>query len=69
MTQPLFIDASGALPEKDAPWDPIVITKRRRHFGTRAFAQVRVGAPTRGAADKLCASLKAAGAACLVLRN
>ncbi|BBD99864.1 gentisate 1,2-dioxygenase [Sphingobium amiense] len=29
MTQPLFIDASGALPEKDAPWDPIVITKEQ----------------------------------------
>ncbi|WP_242128126.1 cupin domain-containing protein [Sphingobium sp. Sx8-8] len=27
MTQPLFIDASGALLERDAPWEPIVISK------------------------------------------
>lgn len=29
MTQPLFIEASGALPERDAPWEPIVITKEQ----------------------------------------
>lgn len=27
MTQPIFIDGSGSLPEKDAPWEPIVISK------------------------------------------
>ncbi len=27
MTQHLFIDGSGPVPAKDAPWDPIVITK------------------------------------------
>lgn len=27
MTRSVFVDASGPLPDKDAPWDPIVITK------------------------------------------
>lgn len=27
MTQPLFIDASGPVPAKDAPWEPLVISK------------------------------------------
>ena len=27
MTRSVFVDASGQLPEKEAPWDPIVITK------------------------------------------
>jgi len=29
MTQPLFIDASGPLPAREAPWEPIVITKEQ----------------------------------------
>ena len=40
-----------------------------RSRGTREFYQVRVGADTRESAQKLCASLHAAGGACMVLRN
>jgi hypothetical protein len=40
-----------------------------RSRGTREFYQVRVGAETRESAQKLCASLHAAGGACMVLRN
>ena len=49
--------------------DPTILATRLRSRGTRAFYQMRVGAPTRPAADKLCASLRRAGAACMVLRN
>jgi hypothetical protein len=33
------------------------------------FYQIRVGADTRLEANKLCASLRTAGGACMVLRN
>jgi gentisate 1,2-dioxygenase len=29
MTQSVFVDASGALPERDTPWEPIVISKEQ----------------------------------------
>lgn len=29
MTHNVFIDASGALPEKDAPWEPIIISREQ----------------------------------------
>jgi hypothetical protein len=40
-----------------------------RSRGTREFYQVRVGADTRESALKLCGNLRAAGGACMVLRN
>jgi hypothetical protein len=36
---------------------------------TAAWTQVRVGAETRADAERLCSRLRAAGGACLVLRN
>jgi hypothetical protein len=49
--------------------DPIIIASRFRSRGTQPFYQVRVGADTRTGANELCAALRKAGGACLVLRN
>jgi soluble lytic murein transglycosylase-like protein len=49
--------------------DPSIFSTLLRNRGTRAFYQVRIGADTREAANKLCASIQRAGGACLVLRN
>jgi len=49
--------------------DPIIIASTLRSRGTQPFYQVRIGADTRADADRLCASLRKGGAACMVLRN
>jgi transglycosylase-like protein with SLT domain/sporulation related protein len=49
--------------------DPIIIASTLRSRGTHPFYQVRIGADTRAGADRLCASLRKGGNACMVLRN
>jgi hypothetical protein len=49
--------------------DPSLSGSLLRSRGTRTFYQVRIGAETRVAADDLCARIRRAGGACLVLRN
>lgn len=49
--------------------DPMIIRTVLRSRGTISFYQVRVGVDSRDEANKLCASLTAKGAACMVLRN
>jgi hypothetical protein len=49
--------------------DPIIIATTLRSRGTHPFYQVRIGADTRAGADRLCASLRKGGNACMVLRN
>jgi hypothetical protein len=49
--------------------DPSLLGSTFRSRGTRTFYQVRIGAETRFAADDLCARIRRAGGACLVLRN
>lgn len=49
--------------------DPSLLSTTLRSRGTRAFYQVRLGADTRAGADGLCASVRQAGGACMVLRN
>lgn len=49
--------------------DPTILRTRLLSRGTSAFYQVRAGANSREAANKLCASLRSAGGPCLVLRN
>ncbi len=49
--------------------DPSLLSTTYRTRGTRPFYQVRVGAETRPAAESLCASIRRAGGACIVLRN
>jgi Transglycosylase SLT domain/SPOR domain len=49
--------------------DPSLLSTKLRSRGTRAFFQVRVGADTRASAEGLCAQIRRAGGACMVLRN
>jgi hypothetical protein len=49
--------------------DPIIDSGVLRSRGTRPFYQVSVGAETRIEANSLCAQLRAAGGACMVLRK
>lgn len=47
---------------------PMVVQDRRAR-GLRAVHAVRVGADSRGAADKMCARLRSVGGACVVMKN
>jgi hypothetical protein len=49
--------------------DPLILRDRFRSRGTHEFYQVRAGVESRRDADRVCTRLRAAGAACLVLRN
>jgi Transglycosylase SLT domain/SPOR domain len=49
--------------------DPTILSGILRTRGTRPFYQVRIGADTRQSADALCAGIRRAGGACMVLRN
>jgi hypothetical protein len=49
--------------------DTLILRDTFRSRGTRAFYQVRAGTDSRRDADRICGRLRAAGAACLVLRN
>jgi len=49
--------------------DLIVSSLTLRSRGTRPFYQVRIGADTRTEANSLCARIRKAGGACLVLRQ
>jgi hypothetical protein len=49
--------------------DPMILRSLNRSRGTRAFYQVRAGAPTRKEADALCGRIRSAGGACIVLRT
>jgi len=46
-----------------------VIGRVRSPLGRRGIYAVRIGAESRGEADRICAQLRAAGGACVVLRN
>jgi transglycosylase-like protein with SLT domain/sporulation related protein len=49
--------------------DPSLLSMTLRSRGTGTFYQVRVGTDTRESANTLCASIRRAGGACMVLRN
>jgi hypothetical protein len=49
--------------------DPSILSSVFRTRGTRPFYQVRVGTDTRESANALCAGIRRAGGACMVLRN
>jgi hypothetical protein len=49
--------------------DPTILSSLLRSRGTRTFYQVRVGEQTRESANMLCANIRRAGGACMVLRN
>jgi hypothetical protein len=49
--------------------DPLILHMKFRSRGPHDFYQVRVGTDSRERANKLCDALRAAGGACMVLRN
>jgi hypothetical protein len=49
--------------------DPIISSAVLRSRGTRPFYKVSIGTGTRGEATTLCSRIRAAGGACIVLRN
>lgn len=49
--------------------DPMVLSGRMRSRGTRAFFRIGVPSDTRQAATQLCTNLRAAGGACIVMKN
>jgi hypothetical protein len=48
--------------------DPVITSAVLRSRGTRPFYQARIGADTRASANSLCASIRKAGASCIVMR-
>ena len=46
-----------------------VVSKARTPMGRRSIYAVRIGADSRGEANKICALLHSAGGACIVLKN
>ena len=56
---------AGLLSGRDAS----IVSSVFRSRGTRAFYQIRVGTDTRENANTLCAGIRRAGGACMVLRN
>jgi len=56
---------AGILSGRDAS----ILSSLFRTRGTRPFYQIRVGAETRESANALCAGIRRAGGACIVLRN
>jgi hypothetical protein len=56
---------AGVLSGRDAS----IFSSVFRTRGTRPFYQIRVGAETRESANTLCAGIRRAGGACMVLRN
>ncbi|MIL09249.1 lytic transglycosylase, partial [Salmonella enterica subsp. enterica] len=49
-------------------YDPVV-SRVRTPIGRRGVYAVRIGVDNRAAADKICAQLRSAGGACVVMRN
>ena len=50
-------------------FEPMLVATCNLHMGTKLQYSARIGAETREAADKICASLQANGGACLVQKN
>lgn len=48
---------------------PMVVRKKDLSRGRRSVVRIMVGRNSRGEAEKLCASLRASGAACVVAKN
>jgi hypothetical protein len=48
---------------------PMVVRVTLRSRGTQPLYAVRIGADSRGVADQVCDRLRAAGGACMVVKN
>lgn len=64
----LYARTLTRLADVAADRDPIISSRVLRSRGTRPFYRVSIGADTRPDATALCAKIRAAGGACIVLR-
>lgn len=48
---------------------PMLVATRNPHFGRRLRYAARIGQDTRAEADRLCARIRGAGLACIVIKN
>jgi len=64
----LYARTLARLADVAADRDPIISSRVLRSRGTRPFYRVSIGADTRPEATALCAKIRAAGGACIVLR-
>ncbi len=65
----LYSHTVGRLATAVVDRDPIISSSVLRSRGTRPFYKVSIGADTRPEATALCARIRAAGGACIVLRT
>jgi hypothetical protein len=65
----LFSAVARQLPASLAGEEPVIVRLRDRSFGFRPRYAARIGRQTRAQADKVCMTVRAAGAACTVFRN
>ena len=61
--------AQRSYPEILRGLEPMVLGRRLRSRGRSTYYQVRTPSPTRGAAEALCARIRGAGGACIVLKS
>ncbi|WP_028747780.1 lytic transglycosylase domain-containing protein [Rhizobium mesoamericanum] len=65
----LFSAVARQLPASLASEEPVIVRVHDRSFGFRPRYAARIGRQTRAEADKVCVTVRAAGAACTVFRN
>jgi hypothetical protein len=65
----LFADRVARLPSPLDEELPVMVHQTRGNFGRRGRYAARIGRETRAEADRLCATIRAAGEACTVFRN
>ncbi|WP_431322556.1 lytic transglycosylase domain-containing protein [Rhizobium sp. YTU87027] len=65
----LFTAVARQLPSPLAGEEPVIVRMRDHSFGFRPRYAARIGRQTRAEADKVCMTVRAAGAACTVFRN
>ncbi|OWV86928.1 glycosyl transferase [Rhizobium sp. R72] len=65
----LFTAVARQLPSPLAGEEPVIVRMRDHSFGFRPRYAARIGRQTRAEADKVCVTVRAAGAACTVFRN
>jgi hypothetical protein len=65
----LYARTMTRLADAAADRDPIISSRVQRSRGTRPFYRVSIGADTRPEATALCAKIRSAGGACIVLRT
>ncbi|MDQ0563518.1 hypothetical protein QO004_005327 [Rhizobium mesoamericanum] len=65
----LFSAVARQLPASLASEEPVIVRVHDHSFGFRPRYAARIGRQTRAEADKVCVTVRAAGAACTVFRN